>query len=69
MHELLKGSVAVVHHDKHIACAAGWFNLLGQIAIVAAAAAAPVTLIFSLLSLADSFVLTQAQQLGLFAGV
>ena len=49
-------------------CSAGWFNLLGEVSIVAAAAAAIVTLIASLLPLSFDLALTQPQQLGIYTG-
>ena len=49
--------------------AAGWFSVLGEVALVGAAAASMVTLFASLMQVNFDYILTPAQQLGIYAGI
>ena len=47
---------------------AGWFSVMGEVALVGAAAASVVSLLASLLQVNFDYILTPAQQLGIYAG-
>ena len=47
---------------------AGWFNLLGQIAVTASVASCAMLVIVSMVLIVTDYALNQAQQLAVYAG-